>query len=251
MIEITKPIVFFDLETTGINISSDRIIEICMLKHAPDATTETKTYRLNPTIPISPQATAIHGIGNMDVVDCPTFALLANDILEFIADSDLAGYNSNGFDIPMLIEEFMRCGISFNIDNRKCIDVMRIYKHFEKRDLSTALQFYCNRTHENAHAAEADVIATYDVFKAQLQKYNDTLQGDYAKVAEVGGMESMVDTSRRMIMKDGEPIFNFGKHKGKPVKEVLRVEPQYYDWMMKGDFALHTKQKLKEIKQSM
>ncbi len=251
MLSIKRPILFFDLETTGINTSSDRIVELSMLKHLPNGETLIKTMRLNPTLPIPPQSTAIHGIGNMDVVDCPTFALVANELLEFIGDSDLAGYNSNGFDIPVLIEEFMRCGIAFNIDNRKCIDVMRIYKHFEKRDLATAVSFYCNKTLENAHSAEADVVATYEVFKAQLIKYNDTLQDNYETVAELGGMESMVDTSRRMVMKDGIAIFNFGKHKGKPVKDVLQVEPQYYDWMMKGDFGLHTKQKLKEIKQNM
>lgn len=251
MTTLQKPIVFFDLETTGVNIATDRIVEISLLKyHGPDQK-EIKTLRLNPTIPIPPQATAIHGIGNMDVADCPTFALEAQNLLAFIGDADLGGFNSNNFDIPLLIEEFLRVGINFSLEGRQCIDMMRIYRHFEKRDLTAALKFYCDKDLNNAHSAEADVVATFDVFEAQLQRYQEALPEGVKTMAVISIENDYVDTAKRMIYINGEAIFNFGKHKGKPVTEVLRVEPQYYDWMMKGDFAQHTKIKLKEIKDKL
>jgi len=252
MLQLDKPILFFDLETTGTNISYDRIVEISMLKYNTDGSTEQRTLRINPSIPIPPQSYEIHKISNDDIKDCPTFNDVAQDINTFIGDADLAGFNSINFDVPLLIEEFIRAGIQFSMDNRRNIDVMRIYKHFEKRDLSAAMQFYCNQELINAHSAEADVKATFAIFLAQNSKYEESLNGNMDTIASLMQLDNYIDTGKRMVKNnDGEIIFNFGKHKGKPVKEVLHIEPQYYDWIMKGDFALHTKQKLTEIKKSM
>lgn len=246
-LELKKPLAFFDIESTGVDFVKDRIIEISVLRLNVDGSKDVKTMRLNPTIPIPAEASKIHGIYDEDVVTCPTFKEKAQELYDFLDPCDLAGFNSNRFDIPLLLEEFIRAGLSFSIDNRALIDVHRIYTLFEKRTLETAYQFYCEKTLENAHSAEADTMATYEVFMAQLGKYND-LKPEAKFLHDFTNEERFLDSGRRFIYLNGRPAFNFGKHKGKYVEDVLRTDSGYYNWMMDGDFAQHTKQKLKEIK---
>lgn len=249
-LNLKRPIAFFDIESTGVNIAIDRIIDIAILKILPDNTEEIRTYRLNPEMPIPIEASMIHGIYDEDVKGCPVFANIANELYDFMLHCDLAGFNSNRFDVPLLVEEFLRADKVFDTSNRKFVDVFRIFVMMEKRDLTAAYKFYCGLDLGNAHNAMADIQATYDVLKAQLEKYDD-LNNDIDYLHQVSWEDDFVDFGRRMVYVKGDPVFNFGKYKGVKVMDVLRREPQYYDWIMKSDFLLHTKQKLKEIKLMM
>lgn len=246
MLQLIRPLAVIDIEATGMNLSTDRIVEIAIVKIMPDGRKLVKRKLLNPEIPIPPACTEIHGITDEMVKDAPTFRNVANEIKQFIENADLAGYNSNRFDIPLLAEEFLRVTLDFDFRNRKLIDVQKIFHTMEQRTLSAAYKFYCNGTLENAHSAEADASATWDVLQSQVKKYPQ-LGLTIESILKCIGEENTVDFARRMIMENGREIFNFGKHKGRPVTDVLKAEPQYYDWMMKGDFPLHTKQKLTEV----
>ncbi len=250
-LKLQRPLAFIDLETTGINIAKDRIVEISILKVMPDGNRHIKTHRMNPTIPIPPEVTAIHGISDADVQDEPTFADLADKLYIYLEGCDLAGYNSNRFDIPLLVEEFLRAGIDFSIENRQLVDVQRIFHQMEKRTLEAAYQFYCQKELNNAHSAEADVKATYEVLCSQLSRYEKELENDVAFLHDFSQEQQYVDLGRRIVLENGVELFNFGKHKGKPVREILQKEPGYYGWIMNGDFLQHTKKKLKEIKAKM
>lgn len=247
-LNLANPIVFFDLETTGVNISKDRIIEISLLKVAPNGKEESKTRRINPGIPIPPEATAIHGISDEDVKDCPTFKEIAKSLAAQIEGCDLAGFNSNRFDIPLLAEEFLRADVDIDLSKRKFVDVQTIFHKMEQRTLSAAYKFYCGKSLEDAHSAAADTFATYEVLKAQLDRYPD-LKNDIHFLSEFSCFTNNVDFAGRMIYNDkGEEVINFGKYKGRLVTEVLKADPGYYAWMMSGDFPLNTKQKLTEIR---
>jgi len=259
--KINKPIAFFDLETTGVNISTDRIIEICIVRVSPpDEKVEIKTFRVNPGMPIPDQSSTIHGIYDKDVADKPTFPEIAQQVFQFMKDCDLGGFNSIRFDIPLLIEEFFRAGIEFDISKRKLIDSQRIFHLMEPRTLGAAYRFYCNKDLENAHSAEADTLATYHILKAQIERYADKevkdaegkvsipIKNDMHVLHEFS-VGNMVDLAGRMVMSDkGEELFNFGKYKGMKVKDTLLKDPMYYDWIMKGDFPQDTKKKLTQIK---
>lgn len=250
-LKLKRPLVIFDLETTGMNPGQDRIIEISLLKVFPEGQEELRTYRVNPTIPIQPQATAVHGITDEDVADKPTFKELASELNNFLKECDFGGFNSNKFDFPMLVEEFFRAGIEFDVDKRKFIDAQRIFHFKEPRNLKAAYRFYCNLDLENAHSAEADTLATWAVLKAQLEKYDD-IPNDIEGLHRMSGQNNLADLAGRFITADdGQVLFNFGKHKGKPVKKVLKEEPGYYNWMMDGDFPQQTKNVLTRIRLSM
>ena len=250
-LKLKNPLVFFDLETTGINITKDRIIEISLLKVFPNGKEEMKTRKINPEIPIPPESTAIHGITDDDVKDCPTFKQIAKSLSDLIEGCDMAGFNSSRFDVPMLAEEFLRAGVDFNTDKRKFVDVQIIFHKKEQRTLEAAYSFYCNKKLDNAHSAEADVIATYEVLKSQLDRYPDLENSVDSLSQEYSSFNNNVDLAGRIILNDaGIEVFNFGKHKGKSVIEVLNKEPSYYAWMMDGDFPLNTKQVLTKIRLS-
>lgn len=250
-LQLQRPLAFIDLETTGTNVATDRIIEIAIIKVMPDRTTQSKVRRINPGMPIPPSSTAIHGISDEDVKNEPTFKQVANEMRQFLDQTDIAGYNSNRFDIPVLVEEFLRAGLTFDIDNRRFIDVQKIFHQMEKRTLGAAYKFYCDKELINAHSAEADAMATYEILEAQLVRYEQTLKADVDALATFTKEDDYVDFARRMVIQNGVEMFNFGKYKGRSVREVLKTEPQYYDWMMKADFPLNTKQKLTEIYHSM
>lgn len=245
-LQLTKPIAFIDLETTGINISTDRIVEIAIVKIMPDGTKIPRRKLINPLMPIPKSSSDIHGITDEMVKDAPSFKQAANEIKQFMDNCDLAGYNSNRFDIPMLIEEFLRIGIDFSTDGRKMVDVQKIFHLMEQRTLSAAYKFYCQKTLDGAHSAEVDASATWEVLEAQVSRYPN-IGNTVESIVKFTGEDDIVDFARRFVKEKGVEVFNFGKHKGKPVVQVLREEPQYYDWMMKGDFAMNTKQKLTEI----
>ncbi|MEO9021311.1 MAG: 3'-5' exonuclease [Ginsengibacter sp.] len=245
-LQLSRPIVFIDLETTGINIATDRIVEIAIIKILPDKTKVVKHKMVNPQMPIPKSSSDIHGITDDKVKDSPSFKEIANELKQFIDNADLSGYNSNRFDIPLLMEEFLRSGITLDMTNRKMVDVQTIFHMMEKRTLSAAYKFYCEKELVDAHSAEADASATWEILEAQLDRYQG-LGNTVDSVLQFTGEEKYVDFARRFIMDNDVEIFNFGKHKGRSVVEVLKAEPQYYDWMMKGDFPLHTKQKLTEI----
>ncbi len=248
-LNLKNPLVFFDLETTGLNITRDRIIEISLLKVYPNGKQEVKTRRLNPEMPIPPQSTAIHGITDEDVQDCPTFKQVAKSLADQLEGCDLAGFNSSRFDVPMLAEEFLRAGVDFDISKHKFVDVQIIYHKKEPRTLEAAYAFYCNKQLSNAHSAESDTIATYEVLKSQLDRYPDLANDIDFLSKEYSSFNNNVDLAGRMIYDEsGVEVFNFGKHKGKPVEEVLKSEPSYYAWMMDGDFPLNTKQALTKIR---
>ncbi len=248
-LNLKNPIVFFDLETTGTNINSDRIVEICYLKVYPNGMEETKTMRINPEMHIPESATAVHGIHDEDVTNCPKFKEVAASIAHDIEGCDLAGFNSNRFDIPVLAEEFLRAGVDINMSKRKFIDVQVIYHKLEQRTLSAAYKFYCDKNLEDAHTAEADTRATYEVLKAQLDRYPDDLQNDMAFLSEYSSFNRNVDFAGRMVYDDNDvEVFNFGKYKGMPVADILRKDPGYYSWILQGDFTLNTKQMLTKIK---
>lgn len=247
-LKLKKPIVFFDLETTGVDVSKDRIVEISILKLSPDGKREIKTRRVNPEMHIPEEASAVHGIYDEDVKDEPTFRALAKSLAQFIGNSDLAGYNSNKFDVPLLAEEFLRVGVDFDLEHRKCIDVQNIFHKMEQRTLVAAYKFYCEKDLEGAHSAEADITATYEVLEAQLDRY-DELENDVDFLAEFSERHKTADLIGRIIFdENGVEVFNFGKHKGKSVAEVFRKEPSYYSWMMDGDFPQYTKKVLTAIK---
>jgi len=240
--------VFFDLETTGVNVASDRIVEISWLKIQPDGRESSKTQLVNPTIPIDPRAIAIHGITDEDVKDKPTFSELAKTLANDFEGCDFAGYNSNKFDIPLLAEEFLRADVDFDLRKRKFIDVQVIFHKMEQRTLSAAYQFYCKKELENAHSAEADTMATYEILKAQLDHY-DHLQNDVDFLSAFSTQNRSVDLAGRIIYNDEDiEVFNFGKYKGEPVEEVLKKDPGYFGWILNGDFPLYTKKVLTNIK---
>lgn len=238
---LKRPLIFFDLETTGTNIISDRIVELSYVKVFPDGSDESKTRRLNPEMHIPEGASAIHGIYDEDVKDAPTFRQVSKALMKIFEDCDIAGFNSNKFDVPLLIEEFGRVGMNFDISGRKFVDVQNIFHKMEKRTLVAAYKFYCGKNLEDAHSALADTMATYEVLKSQLDMYSD-LENDVDKLAEFSRVGNSLDLSARIVMNEKNvPVFNFGKHKGKPVVEVFRREPSFYSWMMQGDFAKNTK----------
>lgn len=247
-LKLNRPIAFIDLETTGVNIASDRIVEISILKLMPEGTSQTDTFRINPTIPIPAETSAIHGIFDKDVKDCPPFKQLAPTLTKILDQCDLAGYNSNKFDIPLLVEEFLRADVDFDIENRKFIDVQNIFHKMEQRTLSAAYKFYCHQELTGAHGAEADVKATYEVLLAQLEKY-DSLEGNVAYLSKFSSANDAVDLAGRIVRdKKGIEVFNFGKHKGKAVAEIFKSEPSYYNWMMDGDFPLSTKRVITKLR---
>ncbi len=243
---LQRPLVFIDLETTGVNLAIDRIVEIAIVKVLLDGTKLVKQKIINPQIPIPKSSSDIHGITDEKVKDAPTFKEVANELKQFIDNADLSGYNSNRFDIPLLMEEFLRAGFTIDMTNRKMVDVQHIYHMMEKRTLGAAYKFYCEKELDGAHSAEADATATWEILEAQLDRYTH-LGNTLDTILQFTGEEKFVDFARRFVMENDVEVFNFGKHKGRPVCEVLKAEPQYYDWMMKGDFPLHTKQKLTEI----
>lgn len=248
-LNLKNPLVFFDLETTGTNINSDRIVEICYLKVYPNGNEESKTMRINPEMHIPEASSAIHGIYDADVADCPTFKDVAKKIAADIEGCDLAGFNSNRFDIPVLAEEFLRAGVDVDLMKRKFVDVQVIYHKLEQRTLSAAYKFYCNKNLEDAHTAEADTRATYEVLKAQLDHYPDVLENDIAFLSEYSCHNKNVDFAGRIVYNEqGVEVFNFGKYKGMSVAEVLKKDLGYYGWIMQGDFTLNTKNVLTKIR---
>ncbi len=247
-LNLKRSLAFIDLETTGINVSTDRIVELSVLKVHPNGKEEWMTTRVNPEMPIPPKTTAIHGIKDEDVAKSPTFKEIAKNLASFLEGCDLAGYNAIKFDIPVLAEEFLRVTIDFNFRKRRYIDPQVIFHKKEQRTLAAAYQFYCKKELEGAHGSKADTAATYEVLKSQLDKYSD-LENDVEKLADFSSFNSNVDFAGRIILdENGVEIFNFGKHKGKPVELVFNEEPAYYSWMMNGEFPLYTKKVLTEIK---
>ncbi|WNM18929.1 3'-5' exonuclease [Flavobacterium capsici] len=247
-LKLNRPICFFDLETTGIDVAKDRIVEIAIFKVFPNGNKESKTWLVNPTIPIPFQATAVHGITNEKVANEPTFKELSGQIYNMIKDSDLAGYNSDRFDIPLLAEELLRADVDFDMKNRVSVDVQTIFHKKEERTLSAALKFYCNQSLENAHSAEADTMATYEILKAQLDRYED-LENDIKSLSEFTTRKKSVDFAGFIALNDkGQEIFTFGKHKNALVDEVLENEPGYFGWIQNADFPLYTKKVLTGIK---
>ncbi|CAI8178208.1 MAG: DNA polymerase III PolC-type [Formosa sp. Hel1_33_131] len=247
-LNLNKSICFFDLETTGISITKDRIVEISILKVNPDGSEEKKTWLVNPEMPIPPQVVAVHGITNEKVANAPTFNTLAKEVNTWIKDSDLGGFNSNRFDIPLLAEEMLRAGIDFDMKNRQSVDVQTIFHKMEQRTLTAAFKFYCDRSLEDAHSAEADTMATYEVLKAQLDRYED-LENDTKFLADFSSRKKLADFAGFIAYdKDGDECFSFGKHKGKKVTEILEKEPGYFGWLLSADFPLYTKKVLTAIK---
>lgn len=246
MLQLKKPLAVIDLETTGLNLGSDRIVEIAIVRIQTDGTHQIKRKLLNPEIPVSAVSLSLHGISNEMVKDAPTFKQVANEIKQFLDNCDLAGYNSTRFDIPLLAEEFLRVGLEFDFNHRRLVDVQKIFHMMEQRTLSAAYKFYCNKDLIDKHRAEHDATATWEVLQAQIEKYPQ-LGTSVDSIITCIGDDNIVDFARRMILENGVEVFNFGKHKGRSVVEVLKAEPQYYDWMMKGDFPMHTKVKLTEI----
>ncbi|MFN8241684.1 MAG: 3'-5' exonuclease [Bacteroidales bacterium] len=247
-LKLKRPLAFIDLETTGINIISDRIVEISVLKVMSDGKEEWFEELVNPEMPIPPKATSIHGISDQDVADKPRFRDIAKNLSAFLEGCDLAGYNANKFDIPVLAEEFLRVNIDFDFRRRKYVDVQVIFHKKEQRTLSAAYLFYCNRKLENAHSATADTQATYDILKAQLDRYAD-LENDVDKLSGFSAYNTSADFVGRIIFdENGREMFNFGKYKGQLVEKVLKDDPSYYSWMMNGDFSLYTKKVLTEIR---
>ncbi|HEU4717872.1 MAG TPA: 3'-5' exonuclease [Bacteroidia bacterium] len=250
-LKLNRPVAFIDLETTGVNVASDRIVEIAILKIFPNGNREMKSMRINPTIPIPKESSDIHHIYDDDVKDEPTFAQAAKQLYAFLEGCDLGGYNSNKFDIPLLAEEFLRAEVEFDVSTRKLIDVQNIFHRMEQRTLAAAYQFYCKKTIENAHSAEADIVATYEVLEAQLDRYEE-LKGDVDFLSDFSSRTNNVDLMGRIIYNEkGIPVFNFGKHNGKPVVDVFEKEPSYYNWMMSGDFPLYTKKVITKLRLSM
>ena len=249
-LKLERPIAFFDLETTGVNIAKDRIVEIAVLKIQPDGQKEMKVKRINPEMPIPKESSDIHGITDEDVKDAPTFAKIAKSLYILLSDCDFAGFNSNMFDIPLLVEEFLRCGIRLDVEDKNLIDVQNIFHKKEQRTLVAGYKFYCDKDLVNAHSAEADITATYEILEAQLERYDD-LDNDMKSLHEYSQRRRFVDMVGRIALNDDDvAVFNFGKHKGKPVTQVFKEEPGYYGWLLNGDFPLYTKEKFKDIWES-
>ena len=260
-LNLKRPIAFLDLETTGIKVATDRIVEISIYRIEPDGSTELKTQRFNPEIPIPAEATAIHGISNEDVQDCPTFARQATEIARFLDRCDLAGYNSNHFDIPLLAEEFLRADVDFDLEGRHLVDVQNIFHKMEPRTLSAAYKFYCDKELTNAHSAEADTLATFEILKAQLDRYQEQpfedrdgkishpVVNDIPSLSRFSAKNRNVDLIGHIVYNTKNvEVFNFGKYKGKPVADIFAREPSYYDWIMKSEFPLYTKKVITKIK---
>ena len=247
-LNLKNPIVFFDLETTGLNIMTDRILEIAILKISTNGKEEIKSYRINPEMPIPDDVSQIHGIYDDDVKDCPVFKQLAKQLASFMEGCDIGGFNSNKFYIPLLAEEFLRAGVDFDMRKRRFVDVQTIFHKMEKRNLTAAYKFYCDKDLEGAHGAEADTRATYEVLKAQVERY-DELENDIAFLAEFSSFNKNADFVGRIIFNENnEEVFNFGKYKGMKVSDVLEKDTGYYGWMMNSEFPLYTKKVLTEIK---
>ncbi len=259
-LKLNRPIAFFDLETTGVNVVKDRIVEISIFKISPEGHEESMTRLINPTIPIPPESSAIHGIKDADVANAPTFAELAHELDRFLQHCDLGGYNSNKFDVPMLIEEFLRCGINFDVKKRRLVDVQNIFHKMEPRTLKAAYRFYCGKELVDAHEAEADTKATYEILLSQIQRYDgadyEDRDGNISQPIK-NDVQALHDFSFNHRNADlvghigynmhGREIFNFGKYKGQEVMEVFKREPQYFDWMMKADFPLSTKNIIQSV----
>ncbi len=263
-LNLKKPLAVFDIESTGLNVAKDRIIELSILRIEPNNERKSKTWVVNPNYPITPEAAAVHGFTHDDIKDKPTFKQKAHEISQFLINCDLAGYNSLKFDIPMLVEEFLRAGVDFEINNRKLVDVQNIFMKMEQRTLKAAVRFFLNKELENAHSAEADVMATFEVLEAQIEKYENVdftdkkgnvsqpVKNDVAALAEFSAHNKNADLMGQIIFnEDGEETFNFGKNRGKTVKEVFMNQPGYYSWMMDADFPLYTKKLLTRIKLNM
>jgi len=247
-LNLKNPLVFIDLETTGVDVAKDRIVELSVIKVLPNGSEEVKTHRINPTIPIPPDITKLHGISNEDVKNCPKFREVAKNLAAFLEGCDIAGYNSAKFDIPLLSEEFLRAGVDFDFRTRRLVDVQNIFHKMEQRTLVAAYKFYCQKDLINAHSAEADTRATYEVLLAQLDRYPD-LKNDVAFLSEFSVMTKNVDYAGRIVYNDnGDEVINFGKHKGRKVTEVLKIEPTFYDWIMRNEFTLDTKRVLTQLK---
>jgi DNA polymerase-3 subunit epsilon len=247
-LKLTKPLIVFDLESTGVNVSTDRIVEIYMIKIFPDGTEKHLHQRINPGIPIPKDVTAIHGITDADVALEPSFKDKSHAFKEFIGNADFGGFNANRFDFPMLVEEFYRAGVEFSITGRKFIDAQRIFHIMEPRNLAAAYRFYCDKTLENAHSAKADTLATWEIIKSQIDRYPE-IEPNLEELNKISGQEKLVDLAGRFLRDEkGEATFNFGKHKGKSVAEILQKEPSYYEWMMAGDFPENTKRVLTELR---
>ena len=250
-LNLRNPLIFFDLETTGVNITKDRIVELSYIKVMPDGTEEEKTMRINPGIPIPAEATAIHHITDDDVKDKPLFKDVAKKICQVFEGCDIAGFNSNRFDIPLLMEEFLRAGVNFDISKRKFVDIQTIFHKMEQRTLVAAYKFYCNKDLNDAHSANADTKATYEVLKAQLDKYPN-LENNVDFLSKFSSQNRNVDLAGRIVFNDNNvEVFNFGKYKGQPVEDVLKKDCGYFGWMMQGDFPQNTKNVLTNIKLRM
>lgn len=260
-LKLKRPIAFFDLETTGIKVATDRIVEISIVKIHPNGKKEVKTRRVNPEMPIPKETSEIHGIYDEDVKDEPTFQQIARSLDTFIKNCDLAGYNSNKFDVPLLAEEFLRAGIDFDVENRNLVDVQNIFHKMEQRTLVAAYKFYCQKDLTNAHSAEADTMATYEILEAMLDKYlgaeftdkkgnvSTPVVNDIEALSEFSTVNKHVDLIGHIVLnEDGDEVINFGKHKGRKVVDVFKTEPSYYDWMMKGQFPQYTKKVITKIK---
>ena len=248
-LKLTRPIVFFDIEATGLNTAYDRIVELCFIKVYPNGNEEAQTLRFNPGIHISDEASEVNGIYDEDVADCPSFKEKAKELANVFQSCDIAGFNSNVFDIPLLVEEFIRAGVDFDVTKSKFVDVQTIYHKMEKRNLSAAYRFYCNKELENAHTALADTQATYEVLQAQLDRYGDDLVNDINFLSEFSRRNNNVDLAGRIVYNEqGVETINFGKYKGRPVTEVLHRDPGYFSWIMQGDFTQNTKQTFMRIR---
>lgn len=247
-LQLERPLVFFDLETTGTNIIRDRIVEISCVKLLPDGSYTEKTRRINPGIHIPEEATKVHGITDKDVEDCPSFRQVSRSLYDYFENCDIAGFNSNKFDVPLLVEEFSRAGIKFDIAGRRFIDVQNIFHKMEQRTLVAAYKFYCGEDLTQAHSANADTMATMKVLLAQVEKY-DELGNDVKSLSDFSTGNRNLDLAARIVLNDKDvPVFNFGKHKGRPVEEVLRLEPSFYSWVMQGEFPKNTKDVLTQLK---
>lgn len=248
-LNLLRPIVFFDIEATGLNVATDRIVEINYIKVYPDGHEESQTLRFNPGIPISVEASAVNGIKDEDVSDCPSFKEKAADLALIFSECDIAGFNSNYFDIPLLVEEFIRAGINFDITKCRFVDVQNIYHKMEKRTLAAAYKFYCDKDLENAHTAQADTRATYEVLQSQLDLYGKDLKNDIGFLAEFSRRNRNVDLAGRIVLNEqGVETINFGKYKGQAVADVIRREPGYFSWIMQGNFPQNTKQEFMRLK---
>jgi DNA polymerase-3 subunit epsilon len=247
MLQLKKPLAFIDIEATGTNVTTDRIVEIAIVKLLPDGNRSVKRKILNPQIPIPQVCVDLHGISDEMVKDAPAFKQVAHEIKQFLDSCDLACYNAYRLDIPLLMEEFIRSDVEFDMKSRKVVDVQKIFYQMEQRTLTAAYRFYCNKNLDGAHSAEVDATATAEILQAQVERYPQ-LGNSIDSIVKAVGEDSIIDFARRFAYDEkGVEVFNFGKHKGRPVADVLKAEPQYYDWMMKGEFPMNTKQKLTEM----